>query len=360
VVKAPCRVPPSIPISSSCFICHSEVCFYKVYYPNFYLLIQLVISVPPPSQHQMALVSSLPIPTSTATKEKDHPPSPLISSSPQPPSTAHLSDTPSSAPGPGAVSESRRRNAEQRAAQLRADPLLAQVEPHRVFCALCRKWVQLRQDSTFCAYPWQQHRSKCVIRQLVASFFFFQICARISVPQRLSSPPFFFPCQPCSDKKTKAVAGGSMSHSGCVTPASGDESTENGELGPEGEELDTAEDADGVPDAHAADSHAPRFTHLGSSADRYAFPLPHFILCAMTGLSLTSHSPRLSLNPPLQLHHRSQHRLFSWVYMSQAKFYRSLNCLPLSYDVHPHGRADDRRACCIHERGASAGQTRGV
>ncbi|KAH9971027.1 hypothetical protein BGW80DRAFT_1460913 [Lactifluus volemus] len=195
-------------------------------------------SVPPPSQHQMALVSSLPIPTSTATKEKDHPPSPLISSSPQPPSTAHLSDTPSSAPGPGAVSESRRRNAEQRAAQLRADPLLAQVEPHRVFCALCRKWVQLRQDSTFCAYPWQQHRSKCVIRH---------------------------------DKKTKAVAGGSMSHSGCVTPASGDESTENGELGPEGEELDTAEDADGVPDAHAADSHAPRFTHLGSSADRLSF-----------------------------------------------------------------------------------------
>ena len=89
------------------------------------------------------------------------------SSSPLPPPAApHLSDTSSSATGPaGTGSESRRRNAEQRAAQLRADPLLAQVEPHRVFCALCRKWVQLRQDSTFCAYPWQQHRSKCVIRQ---------------------------------------------------------------------------------------------------------------------------------------------------------------------------------------------------
>ena len=67
-----------------------------------------------------------------------------------------------------------------------------------------------------------------------------------------------------------------MSHNGCVTPASGDESTENGELGPEGEELDTAEDADGVPDAHAADSQVPRFANLGSAADRYAFPPSHF------------------------------------------------------------------------------------
>jgi hypothetical protein len=129
-------------------------------------------SVPPPSQHQLALVSAHPPPTSRTTKEKDRPPSPIASSSPQPPSAPQHSDPPSSAPAPSTGSESRRRNAEQRAAQLRADPLLAQVEPHRVFCALCRKWVQLRQDSTFCAYPWQQHRSKCVIRQSVASFFF--------------------------------------------------------------------------------------------------------------------------------------------------------------------------------------------
>ncbi|KZV65071.1 hypothetical protein PENSPDRAFT_614552 [Peniophora sp. CONT] len=58
----------------------------------------------------------------------------------------------------------RKKNAEQRAAILREDPLIAQVEPHRVFCALCQKWVQLRQDSTFCANPWIQHRSKCIVR----------------------------------------------------------------------------------------------------------------------------------------------------------------------------------------------------
>ncbi|KAG2012287.1 hypothetical protein CC2G_012318 [Coprinopsis cinerea AmutBmut pab1-1] len=60
--------------------------------------------------------------------------------------------------------ESRRRNAEQRADTLRRDPLIGAVEPNRVFCTLCQKWVQLRQDSSFCAYPWLQHRSKCVAR----------------------------------------------------------------------------------------------------------------------------------------------------------------------------------------------------
>lgn len=36
-----------------------------------------------------------------------------------------------------------------------------------VFCSLCQKWVQLRQDSTYCAYPWLQHRGKCLARQYV-------------------------------------------------------------------------------------------------------------------------------------------------------------------------------------------------
>ncbi|KAL0954260.1 hypothetical protein HGRIS_005388 [Hohenbuehelia grisea] len=65
----------------------------------------------------------------------------------------------------GAQHESRRRNAEQRAATLRADSLIGKVEPNRVFCRLCEKWVQLRQDSSYCAYPWVQHRGKCLARQ---------------------------------------------------------------------------------------------------------------------------------------------------------------------------------------------------
>jgi hypothetical protein len=60
--------------------------------------------------------------------------------------------------------DARRRNAEQRAYMLRADPLITEVEPGRVFCSLCQKWVQLRQDSSYCAYPWLQHRGKCLAR----------------------------------------------------------------------------------------------------------------------------------------------------------------------------------------------------
>ncbi|KAK0214849.1 hypothetical protein IW262DRAFT_1403324 [Armillaria fumosa] len=78
--------------------------------------------------------------------------SPPVQASSQPPS----SSTP--------AHESRRRNAEQRAATLRADALILSVEPNRVFCSLCQKWVQLRQDSSFCAYPWLQHRGKCLMR----------------------------------------------------------------------------------------------------------------------------------------------------------------------------------------------------
>ncbi|KAG5222593.1 Stalk rot protein [Salix suchowensis] len=60
---------------------------------------------------------------------------------------------------PAPSHESRRRNAEQRASTLRSDALIGKVEPNRVFCKLCEKWVQLRQDSSYCAYPWLQHRA---------------------------------------------------------------------------------------------------------------------------------------------------------------------------------------------------------
>ncbi|KAF8468088.1 hypothetical protein DFH94DRAFT_285834 [Russula ochroleuca] len=242
-------------------------------------------SVPPPSQHQLALVSSHLSPASRTAKEKekDRPPqSPLapapLSSSPQPPSAVSLPDLPLSTSAPSTSgSESRRRNAEQRAAQLRADPLLAQVEPHRVFCALCRKWVQLRQDSTFCAYPWQQHRNKCVIRH---------------------------------EKKTtkvKAMEGVMTTHSGHATPAgaaSGDESNDNFELCAEGpgEEMDTStaavEDAVmvGAESDAATDNLAARFADLNSPADRYVYSLPPplftiaatrllFIVLSLTSLS---------------------------------------------------------------------------
>jgi hypothetical protein len=76
-----------------------------------------------------------------------------------------------------------------------------------------------------------------------------------------------------SEKKTKAKAVGSASHSGHATPASGDESSDNYALDDEGDEMDTTEDADAAPDAHTTDNHCPRYAVLGSPVDRYVLIL---------------------------------------------------------------------------------------
>ncbi|KII89556.1 hypothetical protein PLICRDRAFT_124521 [Plicaturopsis crispa FD-325 SS-3] len=109
------------------------------------------LSLPPPPRMRPASPHSLSI--SASTPEYPHPPG--FSSH------SRIKDfTPANYPG----HESRRRNAEQRAAILHDDELVGAVEPNRVFCSLCRKWVQLRQDSSYCAYPWLQHRGKCLMR----------------------------------------------------------------------------------------------------------------------------------------------------------------------------------------------------
>lgn len=63
--------------------------------------------------------------------------------------------------------ESRRQNTDNRAANLRADPLLREIERSRVFCTLCQNWVPLRKDSDYCVYSWLQHRAKCLDTQYV-------------------------------------------------------------------------------------------------------------------------------------------------------------------------------------------------
>ena len=119
--------------------------------------------VPPLSQalshHQLALAAS-------------HAPAEAFTSTYTPPSNSGRSDGDSIPPSPSSkanllpsLTDNRRRSAEERADILRKDPLLTEVEPNKVLCALCRKWVQLRQDSSYCAYPWYQHKSKCVLRQ---------------------------------------------------------------------------------------------------------------------------------------------------------------------------------------------------
>jgi len=119
--------------------------------------IPTIDSVPPPSKHLMALVNS------SAMHIMPGRPAPASNASISSTITAFKDYNPSNFPP---AQESRRRNAEQRAAALRSDPLISEVEPNRVFCSLCQKWVQLRQDSSYCAYPWLQHRGKCLNRQV--------------------------------------------------------------------------------------------------------------------------------------------------------------------------------------------------
>lgn len=108
----------------------------------------------------------------------------------------------------------------------------------------------------------------------------------------------------CSEKKTKAKAVGGTVHSGRATPASGEESSDHYELGPEGDEMDTAEDADAIQETDATDDQAPRYAALGSPADRYVFPfsIPP-LLCVMTELSLQPFKPTLC--PVYALNRRS-------------------------------------------------------
>ncbi|KAJ8584628.1 hypothetical protein M405DRAFT_773923 [Rhizopogon salebrosus TDB-379] len=112
---------------------------------------------PRPGQHDLGNMSGISRRPSGSLVHGKNPIPPAVPGSP---SSSFKDLTPTNFP----AHESRRRNAEQRAATLKADPLIEEVEPNRVFCSLCKKWVQLRQDSSYCAYPWIQHRGKCLAR----------------------------------------------------------------------------------------------------------------------------------------------------------------------------------------------------
>lgn len=57
-----------------------------------------------------------------------------------------------------------RRTESERVKLLVSDPNATTVEPHRVLCAVCGRWIQLRKNSTYCTAPWIQHVGKCVKR----------------------------------------------------------------------------------------------------------------------------------------------------------------------------------------------------
>lgn len=134
-------------------------------YGLFLFCFSRYVEVPPLSEQQLALAS---LPSISRTPPSS-PSRPLTSTPPvvngdvnriTPSFKGELN--PSNFPS---SHESRQKSAEQRAVSLRLDPLLEEVEPNRVFCTLCQKWVQLRQDSSYCAYPWLHHRAKCLTRK---------------------------------------------------------------------------------------------------------------------------------------------------------------------------------------------------
>src|SRR5260370_40933443 len=102
MVTTPYPVPSRITIGSFNCLCdpkgRSSINLRLIITHIFFPLVSSH-SVPPPSQHQLALVSALPPPASRKVKEKEKdrpPPSPLgsapSSSSPQPPSGVPLPD----------------------------------------------------------------------------------------------------------------------------------------------------------------------------------------------------------------------------------------------------------------------------
>ncbi|KAF8512328.1 hypothetical protein JB92DRAFT_3117228 [Gautieria morchelliformis] len=57
-----------------------------------------------------------------------------------------------------------RRTEEERVKFLESDPRATMVEAHRILCAICGRWIQLRKNSTYCTAPWVQHARKCAAK----------------------------------------------------------------------------------------------------------------------------------------------------------------------------------------------------
>ncbi|KAM6497545.1 hypothetical protein JOM56_008018 [Amanita muscaria] len=135
----------------------------------------------PPLTDLMALISpglsfcgvQIPLPHSVTRHAVSPKPVPIFAHSNSAQLRNHASDNPSfhdyNPSNYAPTHESRRRT-------LRADSLISEVEPNRVFCSLCQKWVQPRQDSPYCAYPWLRHCGECLARQYVSLSPFIPPC----------------------------------------------------------------------------------------------------------------------------------------------------------------------------------------
>jgi len=58
-----------------------------------------------------------------------------------------------------------RRTEAERIQLMEADPNCGEMEPHRVYCTSCEKWVNLGKQQTYALRPWDKHRARCNQKQ---------------------------------------------------------------------------------------------------------------------------------------------------------------------------------------------------
>ncbi|KIJ51467.1 hypothetical protein M422DRAFT_776711 [Sphaerobolus stellatus SS14] len=127
------------------------------------------IIVPPPNLHPSLLVKDIP----TISLPQSRQPSEAKSDNDAEVNPSEASNKASSSSSvipkeQKQPKEPRRRireaDAAVRRAALEADPYSDLVEPDRILCKLCKKWVKLRPNSSYCSAPWQSHIQRCVAK----------------------------------------------------------------------------------------------------------------------------------------------------------------------------------------------------
>lgn len=75
--------------------------------------------------------------------------------------TTSVAQTEANSEAPSSPSKSTRRTEKQRRAFLRDDPQTQEVEPQRVLCRACQKWIRLSTATNYALANWQCHKQRC-------------------------------------------------------------------------------------------------------------------------------------------------------------------------------------------------------
>lgn len=99
-------------------------------------------------------------------------------------------------------------NAGHRRAQLLDDPRVKAVEPNRIQCNICEKWLKLNEIMTYAPYNWYKHIERCLERNKYVKCAVWKTSLMLILPSvlmirafigRLNPPSkklLLLPCQP--------------------------------------------------------------------------------------------------------------------------------------------------------------------